>query len=349
MSEKTPSLIVYTFAHFAVDFSCLWLLYQFVSRPLSAADIGALFLFYNTLAFGLQAPIGDFADRYPKIHFALIGMGLLILGLVLNVFVWPAMILVSLGNACFHVGGGIDSLEHGGGKFTRPGIFVSGGAMGVSLGTLAGKLNLPLYILIPGLLLVTSLIWAFCPIKKDEDFEPVLYHCNHPNKSFSFIFALCMVCIMIRAFGGFVIKIDWASTWSLALLPSIGATLGKALGGFVADKAGAKLTAGVSLTLAALLWGFGSSEPFLFFLGALCFNMCMPITLGISAALFEKRFGFAFGVTVFALLVGSLPAFFISIPYGAVVAAVLSLCSAVCLVLILADPKKEEVNENTAV
>ncbi|NLM14719.1 MAG: hypothetical protein GX218_02545 [Clostridiaceae bacterium] len=40
------------------------------------------------------------------------------------------LIIVALGNACFHTGGGIDSLINARGRMSRSGIFVSSGVVG---------------------------------------------------------------------------------------------------------------------------------------------------------------------------------------------------------------------------
>lgn len=51
----------------------------------------------------------------------------------MNYLLFAVCITAGIGNACFHVGGGIDTLKSSEGRASRPGIFVSTGAFGVFL------------------------------------------------------------------------------------------------------------------------------------------------------------------------------------------------------------------------
>ncbi|MBQ6579823.1 MAG: hypothetical protein IIX33_03225, partial [Oscillospiraceae bacterium] len=95
------------------------------------------FILYNFIAFGLQMIIGAYCDEHRKFPSSALGCVLVLSAVLVSPFVpWVSLVVTALGNAFFHVGGGIDSLVHSGGKLSRSGIFVSAGALGVVLGTL---------------------------------------------------------------------------------------------------------------------------------------------------------------------------------------------------------------------
>ena len=109
------------FSHYCVDFACFYMLFFGFrnSLPPAGATLDTVsmgFLLYNILAFGLQPLIGYACDARKDIPIALIGCGLLLLGLALISFPWTSLVLCALGNACFHIGGRISSLVQSDGK-----------------------------------------------------------------------------------------------------------------------------------------------------------------------------------------------------------------------------------------
>jgi hypothetical protein len=96
---------------------------------------------YNAIAFALQLPIGILTDHFvaestdskQKIPFLLISAGILLT--VIGCFTNP--VILGLGNALFHTGGGIVSIQeddHAGMKGAGLGVFVAPGAIGLFLG-----------------------------------------------------------------------------------------------------------------------------------------------------------------------------------------------------------------------
>jgi FSR family fosmidomycin resistance protein-like MFS transporter len=77
---------------------------------------------YGVIAFAGQAPLGAICDkvRQPKL-FSLLGIALGMVALfVLFLSPLAAVIITGIGNALFHVGGGIITLQLGKGKATLP-------------------------------------------------------------------------------------------------------------------------------------------------------------------------------------------------------------------------------------
>ncbi|NLT98945.1 MAG: hypothetical protein GXW96_12455, partial [Christensenellaceae bacterium] len=159
------SLFAYSLSHFCVDFACFWLLFgRVMAAGLPLETVALMFLAYNIVAFGLQAPLGHLCDICPRIPAGFIGCAVVAAGLLASSMLWPALLLAALGNAVFHVGGGIDSLS--GSRMWRSGVFVSAGAPGVALGTLAGTSGLSLALPLGMVLVSGVLVAALAPRRK---------------------------------------------------------------------------------------------------------------------------------------------------------------------------------------
>ncbi len=328
LRETHFSLLAYSFSHFTVDFSCFYLLYALFLPGMSQAEIGVGFLLYNILAFGLQPFLGYFCDSRPAFLAGRLGAVLTGTGVALGLLQlpWLALITAALGNAWFHVAGGIDSLVHARGKLARSGVFVSTGAVGVVLGTLAGQTGAsPLFPL--GLLLLALLaMWGIRPAG-----EPLSCWFSAANPRLGYLAAaLALAAIVIRAYGGGKIPMDWKTSASLGLLPGIFSCLGKAAGGLLADRVGVKRFGALALLLSIPLLCFGGGNIFASLAGVFLFNTSMPVSLCTVASLFPHSPGLAFGLTTLALLCGTVPLFFFSLSpaAGAAVLGVLTLVSA---------------------
>ena len=134
-------LLVHTAAHAVVDFACFYVLFaRFLPHVPAAEQLTLGFLLYDILAFGLQPLIGYLCDHYRSFPAAPLGCLLTLVGTCLPQSVaWGALVLCALGNAWFHAGAGSDTLLASHGRMWQGGVFVSAGAVGVALGTLAGR------------------------------------------------------------------------------------------------------------------------------------------------------------------------------------------------------------------
>jgi FSR family fosmidomycin resistance protein-like MFS transporter len=114
----------------------------------------------------------------------------------------------------------------------------------------------------------------------------------------------------------------------MALFLVLALALGKAAGGVLADRFGARLTSCVTLIAACVLFVFHDNAPF-GILAVFFFNMTMPITLGAMMRLLPRAYGFGFGLLTFGLFLGAAP--FLSgmsvslpMPLGACAACIIS-------------------------
>lgn len=308
---------VYAVGHFLVDFACA------LTMLVGEGTLGG-FLTYNFCAFALQMPIGLLADlRNRNRVFALCGIFLVLLGL-LPLPLFSRVLLLGVGNACYHVGGGRDALLSGR-KMTGLGIFVSPGALGIFLGArLAGSVWAA-WLAAGGLLLCGVFLILLCrEITRTEAVRK-----SHPSLA-----AWMLLVVILRSLVGLCMDTPW-KTGVFAVLAAVACAAGKALGGAAGDRWGGKKAGEVSLILAAFLfcfprWGVAGC------LGVLAFNVTMPITLRYAADALPGREGFAFGLLTFGLFLGYLPAQF-GVTLSAGWTAGLSVLSAGILVACYAD------------
>ena len=132
-----PLVFVYSAGHFVVDFACAFLLCRFV---FAVPDAHINVLLYNFCAFAMQAPLGIIADKINRNYlFAIAGCALIAVAYGFWYFPLAAVFCAGLGNAMFHIGGGIDILNISGEKAGALGVFVSPGALGIFFGATLGR------------------------------------------------------------------------------------------------------------------------------------------------------------------------------------------------------------------
>ena len=130
-------ITIYSINHFIIDFASAILIFNFVNTiTYNKFILSISILLYNFFAFAMQFPLGILADKLNK-NALFSAIGCLIMLVAFSVFKLPIIscILAGIGNAMYHLGGGIDVLNISDGKAGFSGIFVSTGAMGIFLGS----------------------------------------------------------------------------------------------------------------------------------------------------------------------------------------------------------------------
>ncbi len=294
----------YALLHFLVDGVCAWAM---------LGRFGGGFLVYNFCAFVLQFPLGAVLDRLGRKRgpavFAWTGCALTVLGAVTH----PAVL--GLGNALFHVGGGVDVIRMDAQRGLRGkalGVFVAPGALGLYLGGLLTRQP----ILLPAAALMAVLA-AFLRGTEKVSTAP------SQNPPVPLVLS-CFAVVVLRSFVGFQVAFPWKTGW-LALAAVGAVVLGKMAGGILAARFGARRVTCLSLTAAAVCFAAGD-VPALGLLALLCFNMTMPLTLCALWRRFPEFPGAVFGSLTVALFLGYLPAHFgLALPIGGVLGSLLSL------------------------
>ena len=219
-------------------------------------------------------------------------------------------LIAGIGNAMFHIGGGIDVLNISDKKATLSGIFVSTGALGIFLGSKITNINFNInYFTIFILLLSTIvLIWLYTQTKNKLNNEEIIVPSINKKE---FIVIICLiVTVCIRSYVGLILSFSWKSNYVLALLFVLGVILGKMFGGILGDRFGFIKVSVCSLGIAAILYTGAFYSSICGILAVLLFNMTMPITLTSLANIFNNNKGLAFGLLTFALFLGAIPVFF---------------------------------------
>ena len=305
-------VLMYSTIHFIVDLACAILVTNFISQKIN----GNISLFigiivYNFFAFALQLPIGIIADKVNKNAIcSSIGCLLVAIAFGFSDFGIVACAIAGIGNAMFHVGGGIDVLKISNKKATLSGIFVSTGAMGIFLGGKSGSIGFNKYYIIVIALILSAilLLCLFKQIKEKVKNEKVIIPKINSNEIIAIICLIITVCI--RGYVGLILAFEWKSNFILALISICAVVFGKMLGGIIGDKIGFTKTSLISLLVSAICFIFAFNNSILGILAILFFNMTMPITLtALSNILFNNK-GMAFGLLTLALFIGAVPVFF---------------------------------------
>ncbi len=294
-------LFVNAAAHLLVDMLCACTLFGPVHGEESFVTL--LFL-YNTLAFSTQCLVGLAADRIKRHGIAAAAsMLLVVLGFVVPGPALLKVILIGLGNSVFHVAGGAMTLEGSRGKAAPLGVFVAPGAIGLALGTLfpqLGYIAAALLALAVGLELVLLRRSAPAP-------EPIPVRESAVSYRERIIAMLLLtLAVAVRAIGGTAVSFPWKTGAWLTLLTVLCVFLGKTAGGFIMDRFGARLTALVSIPLAALLIAFCSKWMLPSLVGQFALNLTMPVTLFLMYLAVPDQPGFAFGLAASALWPGTI-------------------------------------------
>lgn len=290
-TERNARLALNAAAHLLVDGLCAATVFGKLS---GAGNLPMLILVYNTLAFSTQCLVGLAADRLQRDRIAAaVSMACIVLGYLLPVPGWLRVALIGLGNSAFHVAGGRMTLLQNGGRAWPLGVFVAPGAIGLTLGTIWPRLGLVFAIF----LTVCAILSLLLP-EADEGAEP-------PRESTSLLVPILLtLAVAVRAVGGSAVAFPWKTGAAAALLLTGFVFVGKLLGGFLADRIGAKRTAWVSILPAAILIAFCAAWAVPSLLGQLALNLTMPVTLWLIWRAMPDAPGLAFGLTASALWPG---------------------------------------------
>ncbi len=323
------SLIIYMLMHFCVDFACFYYLFgTFSVYKYTGIGMENGLILYNILAFGLQFIIGRIYDSRKYRSAALIGIFLVMMGLLINAGIpllvsdslvvenkrilhiaykdWLVVILVvlAIGNAFFHVAGGIDSLTNSNGKMGRCGMFIGTGALGVSMGTYVGanqifdEFTILCFMLIGFAGIFTygdavSMNLIKSPsVSKEEGRDKVSFN--------SVVVLLCLLAIVMRSYVGIIQRLSLSTLFLSALC--IG--FGKAIGGFLADEFGGKLVGSVAMLISAVCFTGFQTGGLVAVIGFVSFNIAMPITMYTLYEQIPQYPGVVNGLNSLALLVG---------------------------------------------
>jgi len=324
LAVDSPQVRTYGFAlvlglvHAGVDATTVTVVFRAANvHDLTAAHAFALVLGYDLIAFGSQVLLGAGADHW-RLHGHATRLGLLLCAASVGCLGWhalAAMLLAGVGNALFHLGAGALILSRGVEQAAPSGVFVAPGALGLAFGMTYGRLpDLgPVWPLAVLLVFGSMATWPLTRTPSPSPRPQVRESTRAASRVVRLLWltmSLLLVSVAVRSLVGFSAARGLGpSPWLFFGIP-IGAFLGKALGGFIADRLGWIETSAFALLASAPCIVFGARHAAVLLLGLCLFQMTMPVTLAAVARLMPGRLSTAFGWTCLALIVGALPTMF---------------------------------------
>lgn len=260
-----------------------------------------IYFIYNIFAFLLQPVIGIILDKINLKNkeriILLISTVLLILGTFINIW-YISITLLGIANQIFHVSGGKICTNISTSKSSHLGVFVSFGAIGLSLGVNNIAWCVPIVVI---LYILLSIIIIFIKEEKEEEIiqKPKL---SRTVLIFSIIFL--SIAVFIRSFLGKIIHYEFIPNLLMILGLGLASTIGKCIGGFIRDKIGSLLTIIISMVSSVILLLFFQNIYLLIFIGIIMINISMPITLYELNRINEQNEGFNFGLLAAILFIG---------------------------------------------
>lgn len=341
------NLLTYSIIHAIVDASCSAIIASNVAiGKWNLKELSFYIVLYNILAFAFQAPLGYIVDILKKpAEAAILGCLLVLVGILSSRVVSLALIIAGIGNALFHIGGGVTVLNLKPGKASLPGIFVAPGALGLLAGTLLGKSTYYSPLIFVVLLIISPIIILIIKIPIND----ISYKPQEDLNKFYPILLLILTSIALRGLIGFMLNYSWKTNVLLLIAFTLAVAMGKALGGILGDYLGWTKVTILGLLFSAPFLVLGIHIPLLAILGVFLFNLTMPVTLVVTAKILPGKSGFAFGLTTLALIIGAFPTFTQFKMYFAAVNEVKILNAVLIMTFVLLFGLKQFFSENSEV
>lgn len=333
--------ILFTILHFVVDGICATIVFSSLYTETYHQSF-LVFMLYNSFAFLLQPLVGLLIDRLhkPKL-FLVCSVLFLSLGWVCKESTIFAAICLGIGNSFFHICGGKEVTLHTKNDLASLGIFVSTGAVGLMLGT--NYYSDPLLFSLFTILFVGAILYSLSKEEKLEETLPV----NRDYKKIPRIFYLVgiVLIVMIRAFVGKIVILDFEVTDLAIILIAISTCLGKMLGGVsIKYFGGVRQVIAISMLVAIPCLVLWNKSLYAVCIGIFMFNFSMPVTLYYANCFCPKQEGFAFGLLAAFLFPGYLLGMLEFTAYETYLCiAILSVISLLGILVIARGEKKYEI------
>ena len=311
--------------HLLVDGLCVCCLYLMAASSGVVGFVG-VFLTYNILAFMTQPFTGLLVDKMERRHWVLlVSMSLLSIAVLAASMVVAAgtvkagmlavAVLLGFGNSLFHVWGGKQVVITHGNDMPALGLFVSTGALGLSLGVVFYS-----WFLLQAFLLVLCLLavaYVGMDGRSDRSDRSGRSGGVEIASRYGMGFVLASMAalvafVLFRSFTGelFSSGAGVGKTQVVVLLMGAVAMLGKMAGGWLAKWFGIVPSMVVVLLFVMVCFVVGGSNLAILLTGIFMTNCTMPITLYLANVVLEGKEGLAFGILAAALIPGYLLAVF---------------------------------------
>lgn len=307
ISEKY-TLVVLGSLHALIDASCAMVVFSIINVfPLDNNSYLQLILLYNALAFGLQPVCGIAVDTFLKPRFGT-AAGILFTSVsIVTLFYnpWLTVICCGVGNALFHVSGGVVALKLKEGSTAPSGYFVAPGAIGLAFGTFIGTNGL--LVTWPFLILSGIALFVIYLLKFPQSRQ---FSYTYPDKLLNtnvVIVIFLMTSVALRSLMGFEVGGPWKGDNIMLFVIAFSAAFGKFSGGLIADRFGWQKTGTSALLLSSLFFILWPGQVWGIVCGTILLQMTMPVTLAALYQVFPGKPGLAFGLACLALVIGAIP------------------------------------------
>jgi len=296
--------VTYGIMHALIDLSTAGLLFAAIRHHhFIPKQQFFLILLYNFLAFATQPIFGFLTDRI-KAPKATTTSGIVMVALsfaFLHSSPVAAIVTASIGNALFHIGGGVINLFVTPRRAVSLGIFIAPGDLGLWAGIYMGNnglFTMPL----PAVLLALSAAAVFI-IATPETYgntERIRIESKLPPVVFALLWLSVVVRTLVNTTGGYTLGTSQLTAGALF----IAAFLGKGIGGFVSDKLG-WISGGITaLLISCPLIAFANGNLPAGASGMLLLNIVMPLSATAMAGVMPKHPGLSMGLYCLALFLG---------------------------------------------
>jgi FSR family fosmidomycin resistance protein-like MFS transporter len=295
------------------------------SAPPAGAVASSAFAFvlgYDLLAFAGQLPLGALLDRWRVRRLCATAGVVLAMAAVFAVgegsfaaLGFTTLLLAGLGNALFHVGAGAMVLDGSGGEAAPAGVFVAPGALGLGLGLLLGRSFpgaplWPLHLALGAAAVLCFLVPSRAveePMRATDRRSPAA--APGPRQitqigETALLLSLLFLSVFVRAFVGAVACDGCPKGLLLVCGVAVAGFLGKAAGGYLADRLGFADLAVVALVSSAPLLGYSRGSLPTALAGLVLLQLTMPVTLAAVYRLSPRRPAAGFGFLCVALVLG---------------------------------------------
>ena len=303
--------ILFFTMHIAIEVVSYMLLYLKFSTYVAVFII----LIYDFFAFVPQLIIGEWHNKHKETNVGYVGLIFFIIAIVLiktnNYIIYVlAILFLSFGNAILHECGAIAVASVSERNIFPSALFVSGGTMGIVIGTYLASANASVNVLFIFVAIILAILFftdkTWCKEKVSYiDVNVVNIDCGP-----KVILLVAFLVVALRSYMGFVVPISWKETFFHTVILTLSLGIGKALGGYLCDVIGYRKVGFISTIVCVPFIIFGNKYMFLSLIGLLLFSMTMSVTYAMALSVIKKNPGVAFGVTTIGLFAGAFPLFF---------------------------------------
>ena len=290
-------------AHAVSDGSAGWLMATLAGR-LSLAEVSALTLAYNALAFAAQPAVGLYLDRTRQPRRAVfVSLGLMALALFVVDQPLLAVAVAGLASAVFHVGGGMLAIGVSRERATGLGVFAAPGVIGLACGGALAATGASALVWVILLMVITGSLHLWTRSITLERSEPKAT--TLADRDLIVMAILIAIAVRSAVWSAF----EWVLTGNTPMLlaAALAAGGGKLVGGALADQLGWRAWTMGALASAAILLALGPKGGGLFLIGLALLQSVTPVTLAALAQLLPGRSGLAAGLSLgLAIALGGL-------------------------------------------